>query len=132
MLHSATLKVTEPTSENSSSRDCLENSLRVLDLLCLLASRERDETFSPCFGYSLHSQSRPIGTFQTVSPRNRVNRDSNKAHRISLSLLVSNLSSTRSKASVPMRAPPEKGCSMAPMVNSTSPITVARVSTISL
>jgi hypothetical protein len=50
----------------------------------------------------------------------------------SLSLLVSNLSSTRSKASVLMRAPPEKGCSMAPMVNSTRPITAARVNTISL
>jgi hypothetical protein len=23
--------------------------------------------FSPCFGYSLHSESMPIGTFQTVS-----------------------------------------------------------------
>src|SRR5215210_1809990 len=33
---------------DSFSRDCLENSLRVLDQLCLLASRERDETFSPC------------------------------------------------------------------------------------
>src|SRR5215204_4189992 len=41
--------------------------LRVLDGLCLLASRERDWTFSPSFGYSLHSESRPIGTFQTVS-----------------------------------------------------------------
>jgi hypothetical protein len=36
-------------------------------------------------------------------------------------LLVSNLSSTSSKAPVPMRAPLEKGCSVAPMVNSTSP-----------
>jgi hypothetical protein len=62
------------SSQNSSSRDCLENSLRVLDRLCLLASRERDETFSPCFGYSLHSESRPIGTFQTVSPRTPLNR----------------------------------------------------------
>jgi hypothetical protein len=33
------------------------------------ASRERDGTFSPCFGYSLHSESRSIGTFQTVSRR---------------------------------------------------------------
>src|SRR5215204_5380689 len=41
--------------------------LRVLDGLCLLASRERDWTFSPSLGYSLHSESRPIGTFQTVS-----------------------------------------------------------------
>jgi hypothetical protein len=39
-----------------------------------LASREQDETFSPCFGYSLHSESRPIGTFQTVSPRTPLNR----------------------------------------------------------
>ena len=47
-------------------------------------------------------------------------------------MLVSNLSNIRSKASVPMRAPPEKGCSMAPMVNSTSPITPAKATTISL
>jgi hypothetical protein len=38
------------------------------------ASRERDGTFSPCFGYSLDSESRPIGTFQTVSLRTRVNK----------------------------------------------------------
>ena len=59
-------------------------------------------------------------------------RGGRELYRRLLSLLVSNLSSTRSKASVPMRAPPEKGCSMAPMVNSTSPITAARVTTINL
>ena len=42
-------------------------------------------------------------------------------YRSTLSLLVSNLSSISSKAPVPIRAPPEKGCSMAPMVNGTSP-----------
>src|SRR5215212_11637089 len=37
-----------------------------------------------------------------------------------------------SKAPVPMRAPPEKGCFRAPTVNKTSPMTAARVTTISL
>src|SRR5215211_5201658 len=57
----------------------MENSLRVLDRLCPLASREQDETFSPCFGYSLHSESRPIGTFQTVSLSTRVKEVPNAA-----------------------------------------------------
>src|SRR5215211_7385729 len=73
----------------------------------------------------------------TLLPRIRLlrgwgNRGGRELYRRLLSLLVSNLSSIRSKAPVPMRAPPEKGCSMAPMVNSTSPITAARVTTISL
>src|SRR5215218_8098494 len=51
---------------------------------------------------------------------------------MSLSLLASILSSTNSKNPGPMRAPPEKGCPRAPMVNKTSPITPARVTTISL
>src|SRR5215211_1678327 len=33
------------------------------------ASRGRDGTFSPSFGYSLYSKSRTIGTFQTVSQK---------------------------------------------------------------
>jgi hypothetical protein len=49
----------------------------------------------------------------------------------SLSLLVSNLSSTSSKASGPTWAAPEKGWSMAPMVNKTSAITPASDPTIS-
>jgi hypothetical protein len=49
----------------------------------------------------------------------------------SLSLLVSSLSSTNSKASGPTRAPPENGCSRAPMVNSTRAITPAKDTTIS-
>ena len=49
----------------------------------------------------------------------------------SLSLLVSNLSSTSSKASGPTRAAPEKGWSMAAMVNKTSAITPASDPTIS-
>ena len=50
----------------------------------------------------------------------------------SLSLLVSNLFSTSSKAPVPIRAPPEKGWSRTPMVNSTRAITPASDTTISL
>src|SRR5829696_9398611 len=65
-------------------------------------------------------------------PRTLVNKVPSGSFQRSLSLLVSNLSSTSSKAPVPMRAPPEKGCSMAPTVNKTSPITAARIITISL
>src|SRR5215213_4840713 len=66
-------------------------------------------------------------------PRNSANRDrSGPPYRRLLSLLVSILSSTSSKNPVPMRAPPEKGCSKAPTVNNTSPMTAARVTTISL
>ena len=49
-----------------------------------------------------------------------------------LSLLVSNLFSTSSKAPGSRRAPPAKGWSMTPMVNSTRAITPASAATISL
>jgi hypothetical protein len=65
-------------------------------------------------------------------PRTPVNKGRSGPYRRSLSLLVSILSSTSSKNPVPMRAPPAKGCPKAPMVNNTSPMTAARVSTISL
>jgi hypothetical protein len=54
-----------------------------------------------------------------------------RSHR-TLSLLLSNLSSTSSKASGPSRTVPEKGYSREPMVKSTSPITRANAATISV
>src|SRR5215211_1475915 len=42
------------------------------------ASRGPDGTFSPSFGYSLYSKSRPIGTFQTVSLGTSVNEGKKK------------------------------------------------------
>ncbi len=53
-------------------------------------------------------------------------------HERSLSLLVSNLSSISSKASVGMRTPPENGYSITPIVNSARAITAASAKTISL
>jgi hypothetical protein len=72
------------------------------------------------------------GLPRILFPCTPVNRVRSGSFQRSLSLLVSNLSRISSKAPVPMRAPPEKGCSMAPTVNKTSPITAARVPTISL
>src|SRR5215212_7261987 len=76
-------------------------------------------------------QDRESGLRRITLPRTPVNRGC-KAHRMSLSLLASILSSTSSKNPGSMRAPPSKGCPKAPMVNKTSPITAARVTTISL
>jgi hypothetical protein len=64
--------------------------------------------------------------------RTPASRDRSGPYRELLSSLVSNLSRISSNAPVPMRAPPENGYSRAPIVNSTSPITAARVTTISL
>src|SRR5919112_3835671 len=65
-------------------------------------------------------------------PRTQASRDRSGPYRGLLSSLVSNLSRISSKAPVPMRAPPENGCSRAPTVNKTSPITAERVATINL
>jgi hypothetical protein len=54
------------------------------------ASRGRDGTFSPSFGYSLYSKSRPIGTFQTVSEGefSEVRVETRSAHYLLVALLA--------------------------------------------
>jgi hypothetical protein len=113
-----------------SFRNCLENSWKASRPCVFGPKRRPSECSSPPPGGPRGPDSGLIPIFQTVSPRTPVYSDRRGPYRRLLSLLVSNLSRIRSKAPVPMRAPPEKGCSRAPMVNKTSPITAARVTTI--
>ena len=79
------------------------------------------------------SKKRRLGEVRRITPSmHSASRGRSGPYRVLLSLLVSNLSRISSNAPGPMRAPPEKGYSMAPTVNKTSPITAARIITISL
>jgi hypothetical protein len=67
-----------------------------------------------------------------ISEASSVSRAQKRRLQSSLSLLLSNLSSTNSKASGPTRTSPEKGCSKTPIVKSTEEINKANAATISL
>jgi hypothetical protein len=75
--------------------------------------------------HSLRSyQFQPLGTPHSVS------RARKPCLQSSLSLLLSNLSSTNSKGSGPTRTPPEKGYSRTPIVKSTEEMIKANTATI--